>query len=75
MNKTESIPNLSSGLKALNLILSEEQISQIETYLAQLTKWNRSFNLTAIIQPQKMLTHHVLDSLAIGPFFEKTMWP
>jgi 16S rRNA (guanine527-N7)-methyltransferase len=35
-------------------------------YLELLAKWNRVFNLTAITDPQRMLTHHLLDSLAIA---------
>ena len=30
-------------------------------------KWNRTYNLTAIREPEKMVTHHVLDSLAVLP--------
>ena len=35
-------------------------------YLELLAKWNKVFNLTAITDPQRMLTHHLLDSLAIA---------
>ncbi len=62
-----SIANLNQGLKALNLNFSSEQIGQIERYLNLLIKWNRTFNLTAIKEPEAMVTHHVLDSLAILP--------
>jgi 16S rRNA (guanine527-N7)-methyltransferase len=41
---------------------------QIADYLALLTKWNKAYNLTAIIDPAKMYTHHILDSLAIASF-------
>jgi 16S rRNA (guanine527-N7)-methyltransferase len=41
----------------------EEKLRQ---YLALLTKWNRVYNLTAITDMQQMITHHVLDSLAIA---------
>lgn len=42
-----------------------------ETYLAYLDllgEWNRAYNLTAIREPQRMLSHHLLDSLSILPF-------
>jgi 16S rRNA (guanine527-N7)-methyltransferase len=41
---------------------------QIADYLALLSKWNKAYNLTAITDPEKMYTHHILDSLAIAPF-------
>ncbi len=36
-------------------------------YLALLDKWNRTHNLTAIREPERMITHHLLDSLAVLP--------
>jgi 16S rRNA (guanine527-N7)-methyltransferase len=37
------------------------------TLLTELSRWNRSYNLTAITDPEAMLTHHLLDSLAVYP--------
>jgi 16S rRNA (guanine527-N7)-methyltransferase len=37
-------------------------------YLALLGKWNKTYNLTAIHEPERMLTHHLLDSLAVLPY-------
>ena len=36
-------------------------------YLALLDKWNRTHNLTAIRDRDVMITHHLLDSLAVLP--------
>jgi 16S rRNA (guanine527-N7)-methyltransferase len=36
-------------------------------YLALLRKWNRVYNLTAIREQQRLVTHHILDSLAVLP--------
>ena len=36
-------------------------------YLALLAKWNRTYNLTAIREPERMVTHHLLDALAVLP--------
>ena len=36
-------------------------------YLALLAEWNRTYNLTAIREPERMVTHHVLDALAVLP--------
>lgn len=36
-------------------------------YLELLAKWNRTYNLTAIRDPLKMVSHHLLDSLVVLP--------
>ena len=59
---------LTDGLASLGLALDEAQADLLLAYLALLQKWNRVYNLTAVRDPAKMLTHHLLDSLAaIGP--------
>ncbi|MEO8132421.1 MAG: 16S rRNA (guanine(527)-N(7))-methyltransferase RsmG [Betaproteobacteria bacterium] len=38
---------------------------QLQQFLRLLAKWNRVYNLTAITDPARMWTHHVLDSLSL----------
>jgi len=40
---------------------------KLDAFLALMTKWNRVYNLTAIREPERMVTHHVLDTLAALP--------
>lgn len=61
---------LLKGLAELKLDLSDQQVEQLLAYLALLVKWNKAYNLTAIREPDKMLTHHLLDSMAIAPYIE-----
>jgi 16S rRNA (guanine527-N7)-methyltransferase len=58
---------LADGIEALGIGLSSAQIAQLEGYLDLLEKWNRVYNLTAIRERAQMVTHHVLDSLAVLP--------
>jgi 16S rRNA (guanine527-N7)-methyltransferase len=58
---------LRRGLLALGVGLNDDQVVSLERYLALLEKWNRVYNLTAIREPERMVTHHLLDSLAILP--------
>lgn len=58
---------LERGLSALGISLPEGAPGQLLAYLALLAKWNRTYNLTAIRDPEKMVTHHLLDSLAVLP--------
>ena len=64
---------LRSGAAALGLALTEGQFEQLQAHLALLQKWNRVYNLTAVRDPQDMLTHHLLDSLAaVAPLLRHT---
>ncbi|MDO5624381.1 MAG: 16S rRNA (guanine(527)-N(7))-methyltransferase RsmG [Pseudomonadota bacterium] len=56
---------LAEGLEALGLPLTDAQAGQLLAYLDLLGKWNKVYNLTAVRDPAEMLTHHVLDSLAV----------
>lgn len=56
--------SLNDGIQALGLELTPQQIAQLLDFLALLQKWNKVYNLTAVRDPQEMLTHHLLDSLA-----------
>ncbi|MBC7603533.1 MAG: 16S rRNA (guanine(527)-N(7))-methyltransferase RsmG [Ramlibacter sp.] len=56
---------LREGVAALGLDLSDAQISQLLAYLELIGKWTRVYNLTAVREPGEMLTHHLLDSLAV----------
>jgi len=59
--------DLADGIAALELAIDERQRTQIADYLALLAKWNKTYNLTAIREPSRMVTHHALDSLAVLP--------
>lgn len=55
---------LQAGARAVGLDLADAQINQLMDFLALLQKWNKVYNLTSVRDPQEMLTHHLLDSLA-----------
>jgi 16S rRNA (guanine527-N7)-methyltransferase len=56
---------LDQGLGELKLALPDSARGKLVAYLELLAKWNRTFNLTAIRDPLQMVSHHVLDSLAV----------
>jgi len=58
---------LERGSAALRLKLRAEELAKFERYLDLLEKWNRVYNLTAIRDRERMVRHHLLDSLAILP--------
>jgi 16S rRNA (guanine527-N7)-methyltransferase len=62
--------DLEDGLAALaasGVRLPADACSRLGAYLLLLAKWNRTYNLTAIRDPGEMVTHHLLDALAILP--------
>ncbi len=59
--------HLEEGLCGLGLVLAPERVALLMRYCALLQKWNRVYNLTAIREPSKLITHHLLDSLAVAP--------
>lgn len=64
---------LRNGLRELGLSLTDVQVGQLLDYLSLIAKWTKVYNLTAVRDPQEMLTHHLLDSLAaIGPLRRHT---
>lgn len=58
---------LATGLAAMNLDLDAGQQEKLLAYVALLAKWNKVYSLTAIREPKRMVTHHLLDSLAPLP--------
>jgi len=63
---------LEEGIAALGLALSPGAMDKLVAYLALLAKWNKVYNLTAIRAPDEMITHHLLDSLAVLPILQKS---
>ncbi len=56
---------LRQGLLGLGLTLDEVAQAQLLAYMDLIAKWNKVYNLTAVRDAQEMLTHHLLDSLAV----------
>ena len=50
----------------LGVTLTSADAARLLTLTAELARWNRSYNLTAISSPAAMVTHHLLDSLAVN---------
>jgi 16S rRNA (guanine527-N7)-methyltransferase len=52
---------------SLGVPLTERDAARLFALLDELLHWNRTYNLTAVTTPAEMITHHLLDSLAIHP--------
>lgn len=67
--KTEQ--ELELGVSKLKLNLDSGAQIKLQNYLELLKKWNKVYNLTAVRETEQMISHHVLDSLAVLPH----LWP
>ena len=56
---------IKTGSHALAIELTAQQLSLLVSYIEQLVKWNKAYNLTAVRDPLDMIKLHIFDSLAI----------
>lgn len=54
---------LKIGLEESGLLPSNEQIDAFMTYLSELKKWNKAYNLTGLEKDEDIVIKHFLDSL------------
>jgi 16S rRNA (guanine527-N7)-methyltransferase len=55
---------LTQGAESFGVTLDETQVASLQLYMRRLREWNARFNLTAIQDPDEILTKHFLDSLS-----------
>ncbi len=58
---------LADGLAELGIALPDAVQRQLLAFRDLLLKWNKTYNLTALRDPDQAISHHLLDSLAILP--------
>ena len=61
---------LEAGIASLGLTIPAEKIQQLLQYHALLVKWNKAYNLTAVRDPEQMISRHLLDSLSIVEYLD-----
>jgi 16S rRNA (guanine527-N7)-methyltransferase len=59
------LEQLDKAAAVLGLDLDAGQLAALLEYLALIQKWTKVYNLTAVRDPDEMVTHHLLDSLAV----------
>ena len=61
------LARLQAASDQLGLALTAPQMQRLMDYLALLQRWNKVYNLTALRDPDEMLSHHLVDCLAVLP--------
>ncbi len=64
-NNTDYQQRLDDAALALSVNLAPGQSDTLLSYISQLQRWNRTYNLTALREPEQMLVHHLFDSLSV----------
>ncbi len=64
---------LEFGLKQMGLHYSVDMQQKLIHYIQLITRWNKSFNLTAIRNVEDMVSKHLLDSLVVQPYIEGSL--
>ena len=59
------VKRLVHDAEIMGVALTEADAGRLERLLDELERWNRTYNLTAITKREEMITHHLLDSLAV----------
>ncbi len=63
-----NIEKLVKGCEQLGIFIDTDQQAKLLIHIKLLAKWNKSVNLTAICSIDDMISHHILDSLAINKY-------
>ncbi len=61
------LKKIEEGAAQMGVRLAPDQLRQLGRHVDLMLKWNKSINLTAIIDPDEVVEKHVLDSLAVVP--------
>jgi len=66
--------NLRTQLDALlaqtDLVITDQQATQLVQLVELLTKWNKAYNLTSVRDPSQMLVKHIMDSIVVSPHLQ-----
>ncbi len=61
---------LQQGLRDMGLDLPPPAVEKLLSFLQLLDKWNQAYNLTAVRDPEQMVSRHLLDSLSVLPYLQ-----
>ena len=62
----------SKGLQAIDLEINEQQLEKLKQYVDLLSRWNKTYNLTAVRNPAEMIPLHIFDSLVVASYIRGT---
>ena len=72
-SRDASLSRLNDAATALQLPLPEREALRLLDFVALLRRWNSTYNLTAVRDPDEMLVQHLFDCLAVVPPFQRAL--
>ncbi|MFT5840189.1 MAG: 16S rRNA (guanine527-N7)-methyltransferase [Flavobacteriales bacterium] len=69
--ENELLAILKRSLKNCELVVTDGQQQQLINYVLMMHKWNKTYNLTSVREPQQMIIKHIVDSIVVAPFLDK----
>ncbi len=73
MSESVGLRHLLDAAQTLGFALQPPTASQLLAYRNLIVKWNKVYNLTSLRDPEQMLSHHIIDSLAAVPPLQKQL--
>lgn len=70
MNNESLKQKLDYALILQDIALDADVQDRLIDYLQLLVRWNKTYNLTAIRDPEEMISRHLIDSLTILPYLQ-----
>jgi 16S rRNA (guanine527-N7)-methyltransferase len=65
-----SSETIKTALSRLGQSFGDQEIARFASLLSELARWNKKINLTAVRDPEAMITAHLLDSLVAQPLLK-----
>lgn len=65
-----NIEQFKNELESINIIISQDQLAQLERYFELIVEWNQKINLTRIIEKEEVYLKHYYDSLTINKIID-----
>jgi 16S rRNA (guanine527-N7)-methyltransferase len=72
--ENELLGVLANSLKNSDLVVTQGQQKQLINYVLLMHKWNKIYNLTSVRDPRQMVIKHIVDSIVVAPFLDKSCY-
>jgi 16S rRNA (guanine527-N7)-methyltransferase len=74
MLENDLLKVLKNSLKDSDLVVTEEQQQQLIRFVALMHKWNTTYNLTSVRDPEQMVIKHIIDSIVVAPYLQHNQY-